>query len=194
MTGRPLQFDHRLGQDFRFTDAAYGLQFSSARSGFTVLDDAGCVPWRTSAPELARAIRANSTFGFLTVLPWWPKGRSVLTAVRQRFGPGIAGKDSLCVMFEPTLANVERALELCEGTGALGEWGIGGCSEALQMNVPIGAGGKQVYLWNLTAVLGQAHVVGSFLHFGEQHAVTFMTRLFDGMDEVVGTLMSSVKT
>jgi hypothetical protein len=144
-----------------------------------------------SAVELTRAIQATSQFGFLTVLPWWPGARTVLDSVRREFGPGIDGQDSLFVVFEPTLLNVERAIQLREGAAGSGEWGIGGCSRPLQINAPLCASGRAVYFWNLTAILCQANAVGCYLHCGEHRSVTFMTRAFEGVDQVLQSLLRS---
>jgi hypothetical protein len=184
------RYDPRLGQDFKLGNRSRTTIFSSVEHGFYVQEWIGEVDWTRVIDPLASCLKATSQKGFFVVTPWQRRGNRLKSEIKKTFQNVQEFENSLCGYFDIDKDSLSRLFHIRNkfGSGASGEWGLGGCTESLA--APRRFSLSMSELWDLFHVLGQPAKIGCFLYLGELAQSTFLTRIFDDVDEIISKLNS----
>lgn len=179
-------YDARLRQDFRLNIS--GGTFSSLECYFYVLDNADNLDWVESATILEECIRNTSKYGFFTVVPWVPGANKLKAEIKKEFDVASELAGSLCGYFDVGTDSIQRLIKMRRkfGGGRSGEWGLGGCLDHFTPTKQGSFAKKEA--WNIFHVLSEPQKIGCYLFLGEMHQTTFLTKIFDGLDEYLSQI------
>jgi len=179
------RYDSRLGQDYSIVNYYSKRTFSSLEHGFLVLDFVGPMDWKSRASLLQRCLEATSKRLFFMVDPWEPTAGQLGKALVREFSTIGEFEQSLCGYTTINIATIVRLFDLRTEFGGdnSGQWCIGGC--LADFAPPVRLSMTRGQLWDSALVLDQAEKVGCMLSLGEMQQSLFITRHFDGLDNLL---------
>ena len=193
-------FDPRTGEDFRLELEGKQI-FSTKEHGWFAID---MFPKRRFWSKthrldglvdlkslLTAAIKQTGRLGFFSCDPLTRRARQVLTSKFDALNE-LCG--SVVGYFAIETARIEEIVEQYVQLHSYEEWIIGSCKAQFQVPKEPPKWFGRTLLWNYDYLLLQADKIGCLFYFnGETGEVIILTRLFDGMDELVHSCLAGIR-
>jgi hypothetical protein len=181
MKSLPLKlYDPRKGESFELSFGKWS--FSSLSSGFLVLDGHSEVDAEMFSALISQCVHATSSRAFTVVRPWVPGARNLLEQLSAKFPDMVETEGARCVFSAPAAFVEVLAIRKAVGGSNSGEWIFGGCID------PHASELLDFHALPLVSLLRHSEEIGCLLSFGEHGQLTFITRLFDGVDAIAAEI------
>lgn len=176
-------FDPRRGESFDLNAGKW--TFSSLSSRFLVLDGHSVADAERFSAPLKKCVQGTSAKAFAVVRPWMPGARNLRSRLREKLPDLVETSGTLSAFFSPTALDEVLAIRRGAGAGQSGEWIFGGCI------APDARDLLDRHALPLVSLLKHADEIGCLLSFGEHEQVTFMTKLFEGVDAIAAEVAAA---
>jgi len=181
MKSLPLKFyDPRKGESFELSSEKW--TFSSLSSGFLVLDGYTEVEAERFSAPIKKCVHATSSKAFTVVRPWVPGARKLRGQLSATLPELVEIGGVICAFSLPSVLDEVLAIRKATGGSNSGEWIFGGCVD------PHASQLLDIRALPLVSLLRRAEKIGCLISFGEHGQLTFITRLFNGVDAIAAEI------